>query len=100
MMAATNGWRTTSSVVIQAMPTCGTSPRIRRAWAKPDIWRFGRSVCVGSPVIAGGLVIAGDGRGSKGRVFAAVRPGEGGKAATVAYTLEAPVPLVPILLKY
>ena len=51
--------------------------------------------CVGSLVIAPGLVIAGDGRGSRGRVFAAVRPGAGGKAASVAYTLKQPVPLVP-----
>jgi len=53
--------------------------------------------CVGSPVTAPGLVIAGDGYGTRGTHFVAVRPGsraEGRKAA-IAYEIKKPVPLVP-----
>lgn len=51
--------------------------------------------CVGSVVIADGLVLAGDGRGSRGRVLVAARPGAAGGKAAVAYQLDQPVPLVP-----
>ena len=56
-----------------------------------------RERCVGSPVAAPGLVIAGDGYGTRGRLFVAVRPGsrEPGRKAAVAYEIKKPVPLVP-----
>jgi outer membrane protein assembly factor BamB len=53
--------------------------------------------CVGSPVFAPGLVIAGYGYGSRGTLCVAVRPGsrEKGVEAAVAYEIQKPVPLVP-----
>ena len=53
--------------------------------------------CVGSPVTAPGLVIAGDGRGTRGRLFVAVRPGspDGARKPARAYEIKKPVPLVP-----
>ena len=51
--------------------------------------------CVASPVVAPGLVLAGDGRGSRGRVLVAARPGAADGEAAVAYQLDQPVPLVP-----
>ena len=53
--------------------------------------------CVGSPVVAPGLVIAGFGYGTQGTRYVAVRPGsrEKGLAPTLAYDLKRPVPLVP-----
>ncbi|MCX7047057.1 MAG: PQQ-binding-like beta-propeller repeat protein [Candidatus Sumerlaeota bacterium] len=54
--------------------------------------------CVGSPALGpGGLVIAGEGKGSAGLRFVAVRPGSKDKAATptLAYEIQQPVPLVP-----
>jgi len=53
--------------------------------------------CVGSPVIAAGLVVAGYGHGTRGVLCVAVRPGsrvEGRKPA-VAYEVRKSVPLVP-----
>ena len=53
--------------------------------------------CVGSPVVAPGLVIAGHGYGTRGTSFVAVRPGsreKDGKPA-LAYEIKKPVPLVP-----
>lgn len=56
-----------------------------------------RDRCVGSPVVAPGLVIAGYGYGSRGTLYVAVRPGsrEKGLAPALAYQLKRPVPLVP-----
>ncbi len=64
------------------------------AWAADKVFV---ERCVGSPVLAPGLVIATDGRGSRGRILAAVRPGSAApaRAAEVAYQLKQPVPLVP-----
>jgi outer membrane protein assembly factor BamB len=53
--------------------------------------------CVGSPVCAPGLVIAGYGYGTRGSLYVAVRPGSRqiGVEPTLAYELAKPVPLVP-----
>ncbi len=53
--------------------------------------------CVGSPVLAPGLVIAGFGNGAQGTRWVAVRPGsrEKGIEPTLAYEVKRPVPLVP-----
>ena len=53
--------------------------------------------CVGSPVTAPGLVIAGYGDGVRGSLYVAVRPGsrERGIEPKVVYQLKRPVPLVP-----
>ncbi len=53
--------------------------------------------CVGSPVTAPGLVIAGYGYGVRGTLCVAVRPGSRAKGVepTIAYQLKKPVPLVP-----
>jgi len=63
-------------------------------------WNSGRVFrerCVGSPITAPPLVLAGDGRGSRGVRIVAVRPGSGQTAskADVAYEIKRPVPLVP-----
>ena len=63
-------------------------------------WEFGnvfKDRCVGSPVAAPGLVIAGYGAGVQGALMVAVRPGsqENGVKPTLAYELKRPVPLVP-----
>jgi len=63
-------------------------------------WEIGsvfRDRCVGSPVAAPGLVIAGEGYGIRGTQYVAVRPGsrEKGREPAVAYKLKKPVPLVP-----
>ena len=53
--------------------------------------------CVGSPVTAAGLVLAGYGFGTRGSLYVAVRPASraGGGGAAIAYQLKKPVPLVP-----
>jgi outer membrane protein assembly factor BamB len=53
--------------------------------------------CVGSPVVAPGLAIAGYGAGVSGALFVAVQPGlkTKGIEPKIAYQLKAPVPLVP-----
>jgi outer membrane protein assembly factor BamB len=52
--------------------------------------------CVGSPLVAGGLVFGGSGEGGAGKSFAAVRPpAAAGGAATVAYQLTKSLPQVP-----
>ena len=53
--------------------------------------------CVGSPVTAPGLVLAGYGFGTRGSLYVAVRPGSraAGVGAAIAYQLKKPVPLVP-----
>jgi len=63
-------------------------------------WETGkvfRDRCVGSPVVAPGLVIAGYGYGTRGTRYVAVRPGsrEKGQKPVLAYELKRPVPLVP-----
>ena len=63
-------------------------------WEVGDVFK---DRCVGSPVFAPGLVLAGYGYGTRGTLYVAVRPGsrEKGVAAAVAYELAKPVPLVP-----
>jgi len=63
-------------------------------------WELGSAFsqrCVGSPVAAPGLVIAGDGYGVRGLHFVAVRPGSREKNVkpAVVYEIKKPVPLVP-----
>lgn len=63
-------------------------------------WEMGgvfKDRCVGSPVLAEGLAIAGYGAGTRGARFVAVRPGSRAKGIepTLAYDLNRPVPLVP-----
>ena len=56
-----------------------------------------RDRCVGSPVIASGLVLAGYGAGVQGALMVAVQPGSKARGIEprIAYQLKAPVPLVP-----
>jgi len=66
-------------------------------------WNTGRVFrerCIGSPITAPGLVLAGHGGGSRGLSVVAVRPGSRKPAAkpSVAYKIKRPVPLVPTLL--
>ena len=63
-------------------------------WEMADIFK---DRCVGSPVLADGLAIAGYGTGTRGVRMVAVRPGSRAKGieATLAYDLTRPVPLVP-----
>ena len=63
-------------------------------------WELGGAFsqrCVGSPVAAPGLVIAGDGYGVRGLHFVAVRPGSREKdlKPALVYEIKKPVPLVP-----
>jgi outer membrane protein assembly factor BamB len=61
-------------------------------------WEVGgifKDRCVGSPVVAPGLVLAGYGLGSRGLLYVAVRPAAGEKKAEIAYEIQKPVPLVP-----
>lgn len=61
-------------------------------------WEVGgifKDRCVGSPVVAPGLVLAGYGLGTRGTLYVAVRPGSAGKKAEIAYEIQKPVPLVP-----
>ncbi len=63
-------------------------------------WELGgifRDRCVGSPVLAPGLVIASYGYGSRGVLLVAARPGsrEKGQEPAMAYEVKKPVPLVP-----
>jgi len=53
--------------------------------------------CVGSPVIAGDLVLASYGRGVHGSLLVAARAGQSGEAGaeTIAYEVKQSVPLVP-----
>ena len=56
--------------------------------------------CVGSPISAAGLVIAGYGYGRRGSLYVAVRPGlpNDGKKPEVVYEVKKSVPLVPTSL--
>ena len=62
-----------------------------------EVDKIFRDRCVGSPVTAPGLVIAGYGYGSSGSLYVAVRPGsrERGIEPKIIYQLKKPVPLVP-----
>lgn len=62
-----------------------------------EVDKIFRDRCVGSPVTAPGLVIAGYGAGVRGTLYVAVRPGsrERGIEPKVIYQLKKPVPLVP-----
>jgi outer membrane protein assembly factor BamB len=62
-----------------------------------EIANLFRDRCVGSPVLAPGLVIAGYGAGTRGARIVAVRPGSRAKGLEpkLAYDLKRPVPLVP-----
>jgi outer membrane protein assembly factor BamB len=52
--------------------------------------------CVGSPLVAGGLIFGGSGEGGNGKSFTAVRPpASTGGEATVAYQLSKSLPQVP-----
>jgi len=63
-------------------------------WEVDEIFR---DRCVGSPVTAPGLVLAGYGYGTRGSLYVAVRPGSRrqGIEPKVVYQLKRPVPLVP-----
>ncbi len=61
----------------------------RKNWELPGVFK---ERCVASPVLAGDLVIATEGRGSAGTRCVAARPGA---SPQVAYELAKPVPLVP-----
>ncbi|MCD6304531.1 MAG: PQQ-binding-like beta-propeller repeat protein [Planctomycetes bacterium] len=60
-------------------------------WQLPDVLP---ARCVGSPILAGDLVIATCGVGSSGVRLVAIRPGGDAKAA-VAYSLRSAIPYVP-----
>jgi outer membrane protein assembly factor BamB len=52
--------------------------------------------CVGSPLVAGGLILGGSGEGGNGKSFTAVKPpATAGGEATVAYQLSKSLPQVP-----
>lgn len=61
-------------------------------WKLPDAFP---ARCVGSPVVAEGLVIATSGQGGNGRSFAAVKPPVGAEEPTVAYELDRSIPQSP-----
>lgn len=56
--------------------------------------------CIVSPVLAGGLILAGDGIGGVGNRLVAVRPGEPSKEVkpSLVYEIKKPVPFVPVPL--
>ena len=64
------------------------------SWEVPKIFL---DRCAGSPLCAGGLVIASYGRGSKGSLLVAVRPGakEGRVPPKVVWDMKKKVPLMP-----
>jgi outer membrane protein assembly factor BamB len=51
--------------------------------------------CVGSPVVAGGLVLVSSGQGGNGKTLAAIRPGKGDNQPAEAYRLQQSIPNVP-----
>ena len=66
-------------------------------WEIDDVFR---DRCVGSPISAAGLVIAGFGYGSRGTRYVAVRPGSRSRdlKPAIAYDVTKSVPLVPTSL--
>jgi len=68
-------------------------------WEIPDVFP---ERCVGSPVLAGDLVVAGFGRGVHGSVCVAARAGKSGRgdATTLAFQVDKGVPLVPTPVAY
>lgn len=68
-------------------------------WEIPDVFP---ERCVGSPVLAGDLVVAGFGRGVHGVTCVAARAGKSGRgdATTLAYQVDKSVPLVPTPVAY
>ncbi len=63
-------------------------------WEIPDIFE---DRCVGSPIVASGLVIAGYGHGMSGKLCLAARVGSTSppREPTIAYEIRSSVPLVP-----
>nr|MBC8373743.1 PQQ-binding-like beta-propeller repeat protein [Planctomycetota bacterium] len=61
-------------------------------WEVPKIFL---DRCAGSPIVAGGLVIASYGRGNFGSLLVAVRPKKKGVRAKVVWSMKKKVPLVP-----
>jgi outer membrane protein assembly factor BamB len=51
--------------------------------------------CVGSPIVAGGMVFAFSGQGGNGKVLIAARPGDRGSPPQEVYRLKQSVPQVP-----
>jgi outer membrane protein assembly factor BamB len=51
--------------------------------------------CVGSPIVAGGMMLATCGQGGNGKVLVAAKPGDAKRGAEVVYRLEQNVPQVP-----
>jgi len=64
-------------------------------WELPKIFR---DRCAGSPIVAGGLVIASYGRGNSGSLLVAIRPKDKGVRAKVVWSMKKKVPLVPTSL--
>jgi outer membrane protein assembly factor BamB len=62
------------------------------AWSVPDAFNLR---CVGSPIVAGDLIIGQCGEGSAGRFTMAVHPGSASEKPQVAYKLNKFVPYVP-----
>lgn len=64
---------------------------------KRELENVFRERCISSPIVAAGLVIASEGRGAAGVRTVAVKPGSkaNGTAASLAYEIAKPVPLVP-----
>ncbi len=61
-------------------------------WEIPDVFD---DRCVGSPVVASGLVIAGYGHGVTGKLCLAARAPAAGQEPSIAYEVRSSVPLVP-----
>ena len=67
------------------------------SWEVPKIFR---DRCAGSPIVAGGLVVASYGRGSKGSLLVAIRPGskKDNVEPKVVWDMTKKVPLMPTSL--
>lgn len=61
-------------------------------WEVPELFSFR---CVGSPILAGGLLVAGSGVGNGSRLMVALKPGPGGTKPEVAWKLTRGTPYVP-----
>ena len=67
-------------------------------WKVPDVFP---ARCVGSPVVADGVVIGASGEGGNGRSFVAVKPPENSASeAAVAYKLDKSIPQSPTPVAY